>query len=215
MSDVRVVLAAHALLTAEGIKRILADGGFDVVAVARDADDLLAAVPALEPDVAVIASRLGPTRTDENIRAAIAVRGSHPAVGTMILGRRVELDLVTQMVADRADRLGYLLKDRLRDVQDFLDAVATVAAGGSCIDPVLVARLVNAHREDVASLTPREREVLGRMAEGATNVGIARRLGISSRAVEKHAASVFDKLGLPAGEDAHRRVLAVLRYLSR
>lgn len=186
-----------------------------MVATAGDVDALLDAVAEHRPDVVCIVGRLPPTRTNEQLRAAIEIRRRFPEVAVVLLGRTVDLEHAAALIASSPKSVGFLLKDSVDDTSVYTDAVKEVATGGTVVDPALVARLIAAHRDGLARLTAREREVLSLMAEGRSNQAIASHLGISSRAVEKHAASIFDKLDLPATQDAHRRVLAVLRYLSR
>ena len=211
----RVVVAEDSVLLREGIARLLGDHGFDVVGQAGDADDLVRKVGAHKPDVAVVDIRMPPTNTDDGLRAALRIRDEHPQTGVLVLSAYVEETYALELVAESASGLGYLLKDRVADVDGFVDAVSRVADGGSALDPEVVSRLVGRNRRDdpLAELTPREREVLELMAEGRTNAAIAERLVVTERAVEKHVTSIFGKLGLsPAAED-HRRVLAVLTFL--
>jgi DNA-binding NarL/FixJ family response regulator len=212
---VRVVVAEDSVLLREGIARLLGDHGFDVVGQAGDADDLVRKVGAHKPDVAVVDIRMPPTNTDDGLRAALRIRDEHPQTGVLVLSAYVEEAYALELVAESASGLGYLLKDRVADVDGFVDAVRRVADGGSALDPEVVSRLVGRNRRDdpLAELTPREREVLELMAEGRTNAAIAERLVVTERAVEKHVTSIFGKLDLsPAAED-HRRVLAVLTFL--
>jgi DNA-binding NarL/FixJ family response regulator len=212
---VRVVLAEDSVLLREGVARILQDAGFDVVGQAGTADDLMLKVRSYGPDVAVVDIRMPPTHTDEGLRAAQEIREKHPGVGVLVLSQYVEPTYAMELLAESAEGVGYLLKDRISDVREFADAVRRVADGGSALDPAIVSQLVGRRRGDdpLDQLTPREREVLGLMAEGRSNQGIAERLVVTERAVEKHVTSIFGKLRLPAAAEDHRRVLAVLAYL--
>jgi DNA-binding NarL/FixJ family response regulator len=212
---VRVVVAEDSVLLREGIARLLTERGHEVVGQAADAEDLLRKVGAHRPDVAVVDIRMPPTNTDDGLQAALRIRAEHPQTGVLVLSAYVEDVYAMQLVSDSAEGVGYLLKDRVADVDAFLDAVTRVADGGSALDPQVVSSLLGrAGRDDpLADISPREREVLELMAEGRSNAAIAERLVITERAVEKHVTSIFGKLGLqPAAED-HRRVLAVLTYL--
>jgi DNA-binding NarL/FixJ family response regulator len=211
----RVVVADDSVLLREGVVRLLQEAGFEVVAQAGDAEDLLRKVGAHKPDVAVVDVRMPPTQTDEGLRAAAEIRRSRPGTGVLVLSQVVEAGSALELFADDAGGLGYLLKDRVADIDRFTDAVRRVAEGGSALDPEVVSLLLGRRRREdpLGGLTPREREVLGLMAEGRSNLAIAEQLVVTERAVEKHVTSIFGKLGLtPAAED-HRRVLAVLRYL--
>ena len=211
----RVVVAEDSVLLREGIARLLDERGFDVVGQAADADDLMRKVGAHRPDIAVVDIRMPPTNTDDGLRAALRIRGEHPETGVLVLSAYVEEAYALELVSDSAAGLGYLLKDRIADVDAFVDAVRRVGQGGSALDPEVVARLVGRRRrsDPLESLTPREREVLELMAEGRSNAAIAEALVVTERAVEKHVTSIFGKLDLvPAAED-HRRVLAVLTFL--
>lgn len=210
-----VAIAEDSVLLREGLTRILSDSGIDVIAAYDNADDLLNRIKVETPDIVLLDIRLPPTHTDEGMRAALRIRGDHPAVSVLVLSQYVELGLAMQLLSESAEGVGYLLKDRIGDVADFLDAVRRVAAGGSAIDPQIVSTLLHRRRADgpLEHLTPREREVLGLMAEGNSNAGIAARLVITQRAVEKYVSSVFDKLELPSTGTESRRVLAVLLYL--
>jgi DNA-binding NarL/FixJ family response regulator len=212
---VRVVLAEDSVLLREGVARILADAGFDVVGQAGTADDLLLKVRSYSPDVAVVDIRMPPTHSDEGLRAAQEIREKYPGVGVLVLSQYVEPAYAMELLAESAEGVGYLLKDRISDVRDFADAVRRVAEGGSALDPAIVSQLVGRRRggDPIDDLTPREREVLGLMAEGRSNQGIAERLVVTERAVEKHVTSIFSKLKLPAAAEDHRRVLAVLAFL--
>ena len=211
----RIVLAEDSVLLREGLARLLADGGVEVVAQVGDGPGLVAAVDAYRPDLAVVDVRMPPTHTDEGLRAARAIRAEHPSTAVLVLSQYVEEAYALDLLAESTERTGYLLKDRVSDVDTFTDAVRRVANGGSALDPEVVALLLGRRRREdpLEALTPREREVLGLMAEGRSNAAIAAALVVTERAVEKHVTSIFTKLDLtPASED-HRRVLAVLRYL--
>jgi DNA-binding NarL/FixJ family response regulator len=212
---VRVVVAEDSVLLREGIVRLLEEAEIEVVGQAGDGEDLLRKVRAHKPDVAVTDIRMPPTHTDEGLRAAREIRAELPGVGVLVLSQYVEEGYALDLLADNAAGLGYLLKDRVADVDAFLDAVRRVAGGGSALDPEVVSQLLGRKRRDdpLAELTPREREVLGLMAEGRSNHAIAEHLVITDRAVEKHVTGIFGKLGLSATPDDHRRVLAVLTYL--
>jgi DNA-binding NarL/FixJ family response regulator len=187
----------------------------DVVGTAGDAEDLLRKVRAHKPDVALVDIRMPPTQTDEGLRAAATIRAEQPQTGVLVLSQYVEEAYALELLADNAEGVGYLLKDRVADVERFVDSVRRVGEGGSALDPEVVARLVGRRRREdpLSALSPREREVLGHMAEGRSNHGIAEALVVTERAVEKHVTSIFTKLNLPPAEDDHRRVLAVLTYL--
>ena len=211
----RVVVAEDSVLLREGIVRLLSEAGFEVVGQAGDADDLVRKVSAHKPDVAVVDIRMPPTSTDDGLRAALEIRRRIPGTGVLVLSQYVEEGYALELVGDKAEGTGYLLKDRVADVERFVEAVRTVAAGGSVLDPEVVATLLGRRRRDdpLAELTDREREVLALMAEGRSNHAIAEQLVVTERAVEKHVTSIFSKLDLtPASED-HRRVLAVLTFL--
>ena len=210
----RIVIGEDSALFREGLARLLEDAGHEIVAKAADAPSLVEAVDANAPDLAIIDVRMPPDLTDDGARAARAVRGEHPELGIVLLSQHVETRHSVELVA--SGRFGYLLKDRVFDVDDFLDALRRVAGGGSALDPEVVARLIGVHRagNPLASLTSREREVLALMAEGRTNVGIARRLWLTERTVETHIGSILAKLGLANTDEDHRRVLAVLVHLS-
>jgi DNA-binding NarL/FixJ family response regulator len=212
---VRVAIAEDSVLLREGLTRLLEEDGFDVVAQCENADDLLLKVRSFPPDVAIVDIRLPPTHNDEGLRAALEIRSSHPSVGVLVLSQYVEVGLALKLVADSAEGVGYLLKDRISDVEEFVGAVRRVAAGGSALDPIIVSTLLSRHRQDdpISQLTPREREVLELMASGSSNQGIADSLVITLRAVEKYVSSIFGKLGLPSTGSESRRVLAVLLYL--
>jgi DNA-binding NarL/FixJ family response regulator len=210
-----VIVAEDSVLLREGIARLLSEHGFEVVGQAGDAEDLLRKVGAHKPDVAVIDIRMPPTNTDDGLRAALQIRDDHPETGVLVLSAYVEEAYALELVADSAAGLGYLLKDRVADVDRFVEAVRRVAEGGSALDPEVVSRLLGRTRRDgpLAELTRREREVLELMAEGRTNAAIAERLVVTERAVEKHVTSIFGKLGLSPAPEDHRRVLAVLTFL--
>jgi DNA-binding NarL/FixJ family response regulator len=212
---VRVALAEDSVLLREGIVRLLKEEGFEVVGAASSAPELLDLVEAHEPHVCVVDIRMPPTHTDEGLRAAHAIRDDYPGVGVLILSQHVDLGLALKLVERGVEGLGYLLKDRISEVAEFADSIRRVGEGGSAIDPSLVSQLLSLRREadELARLTRREKEVLGLMAQGYSNVGIAERLVISVSAAEKHVAAIFDKLGLHNTGDTHRRVLAVLTYL--
>ena len=211
----KVVLADDSVLLREGVARILEESGFDVVGQAGNPDELMLKVRSYSPDVAVVDIRMPPTHTDEGLRAAKEIRERHPGVGVLVLSQYVEPEYAMDLLADSAEGVGYLLKDRISDVKEFASSVRRVAEGGSALDPSVVSQLVGRRRGDdpVSDLTPREREVLELMAEGRSNGGIAERLVITERAVEKHVTSIFGKLRLASAPEDHRRVLAVLAFL--
>jgi DNA-binding NarL/FixJ family response regulator len=211
----RVVVAEDNMLLREGISRLLEDAGMEIVGRCETGEELLEAVQAHGPDVALIDIRLPPDHTDEGLRAAEEIRARHPGTSVLVLSQYVELDLAMRLVGDSAEGTGYLLKDRVADVDEFAGAVRRVAAGGTALDPSIVSQLLGRRRDDdpLERLTPREREVLELMAEGCSNQAIAERLVITVRAVEKHVTSIFGSLGLPSTGAEHRRVLAVLAYL--
>jgi DNA-binding NarL/FixJ family response regulator/class 3 adenylate cyclase len=212
----RVVIADDSVLLREGIAKLLEDAGFDVAGQSGTADDLMLKVRSYKPDVAIVDIRMPPTHTDEGLRAAKEIREKHPDVGVLVLSQYVEAGYALELLQESAEGMGYLLKDRVADVQEFADAVRRVGEGGSALDPTVVSRLVGRRREDdpLGQLTPREREVLELMAEGRSNQAIADKLVVTPRAVEKHVTSIFGKLGLPASGEDHRRVLAVLTFLN-
>jgi DNA-binding NarL/FixJ family response regulator len=212
---VRVAIAEDSVLLREGLVRLLADAGSDVVAQCGTGDELLDEVRKSPPDVVIVDIRLPPTHNDEGMRAALEIRQRHPNVGVLVLSQYVELGLAMKLLAESAEGVGYLLKDRIGDVDDFLGAVRRVAGGGSALDPIIVSTLLSRRRADdpLEHLTPREREVLELMATGSSNQGIADRLVITVRAVEKYVSSIFDKLELPSSGSESRRVLAVLMFL--
>ncbi|MCG3044158.1 response regulator transcription factor [Streptomyces sp. S1A] len=217
---VRVVIAEDSVLLREGLTRLLGDRGHEVVAGVGDGEALVEVVGELAdageaPDVVVADVRMPPSHTDEGLRAAVRLRARHPGLSVLVLSQYVEEQYATELLAGSGRGVGYLLKDRVAEVREFADAVVRVARGGTALDPEVVAQLLGrSRRQDVlAGLTPREREVLGLMAEGRTNSAIARQLVVSDGAVEKHVGNIFLKLGLPPGGEDHRRVLAVLTYL--
>jgi DNA-binding NarL/FixJ family response regulator len=214
-TPLRVALAEDSLLLRDGLVRLFTSAGMQVTAQCGTADELLLHVRSYPPDVVVVDIRLPPTHTDEGMRAALRIREQHPGVGVLVLSQYLEAGLATQLLGDAGEGVGYLLKDRISDVEDFVDAVRRVARGGSAIDPQIVSRLLGRQRRDdpLERLTRREREVLELMAVGNSNHGIADALGITTRGVEKYVSSIFDKLGLPATSADSRRVLAVLRLL--
>jgi DNA-binding NarL/FixJ family response regulator len=215
MTPMRVVIAEDAAMMREGLTRLLADRGHQVVAAVADGDALLAAVAEHQPDVAVADIRMPPTHTDEGLRAAVELRRRHPGTAVVVFSQYIETRYVSELLEGGAAGVGYLLKDRVADVAEFTDALARVAAGGTALDPEAVSQLVRSSRRaaGLAALTPRERDVLALMAEGRSNAGIAAALVVSAGVVEKHVASIFGKLNLPPTEADNRRVLAVLRYL--
>jgi DNA-binding NarL/FixJ family response regulator len=212
---VRVAIAEDGVLLREGLTRLLGEAGFEVVAQCGDADELLLEARSNSLDAVIVDIRLPPTHSDEGLRAAIEIRERYPSVGVLVLSQYVELGLAMKLLADSAEGVGYLLKDRIGDVDDFISAVRRVADGGSAIDPIIVSTLLSRQRSDdpLELLTPREREVLVLMAEGSSNQGIADKLVITTRAVEKYVSSIFGKLGLPSTGSESRRVLAVLAFL--
>jgi DNA-binding NarL/FixJ family response regulator len=211
----RVVIADDSVLLRAGLARLLEDAGFDVVGQAADAEDLLRKVRAHKPDVAVTDIRMPPTQTDEGLRAAQQIRTEMPEVGVMVLSQFIDEGYALELLQGSAEGVGYLLKDRVADIDAFVDALRRVAGRGSVLDPEVVSQLLGRRRGDdpLERLTPREHEVLGQMAQGRSNGAIARDLVVTERAIEKHVTSIFSKLGLSAADDGHRRVLAVLTYL--
>ena len=211
----RVVIAEDSVLLREGLVRLIEDSGSLVVAAVGDGPALVAAVEEHRPDVSVVDVRMPPTQRDEGLRAAIEARRRVPGSPVLVLSQYVERQYASELLADGAGGVGYLLKDRVADVREFMDSLRRVASGGTALDPEVVAQLMVRRRGDdrVTALTPREREVLAAMAEGRTNLGIAEKLSISEGATEKHIGNIFGKLELPDSEGAHRRVLAVLAYL--
>jgi DNA-binding NarL/FixJ family response regulator len=214
---VRVVIAEDLALLRDGLTRLLRDNGFDVVAAVRDADALLHAIAREQPDIAIVDIRLPPTFRDEGLRAALDVRVRSPDTAILVVSQYVEQTYATELLAEGRGGVGYLLKDRIMDVDDFVDAVRRVAEGGTALDPEVVANLFARRRaeEPLARLSPRELEVLGLMAEGRSNAAIAGALVLTVGAVEKHIANIFIKLRLPPSDTNHRRVLAVLAYLQQ
>jgi DNA-binding NarL/FixJ family response regulator len=212
---VRVVLADDAVLLREGVARLLGEAGFDVVGQSATAEDLLLKVRSYSPDVAITDIRMPPTQTDEGLRAALEIRARFPKVGVLVLSQHADVGLAMKLLAEDAEGVGYMLKDRVTDIDEFAEAVRRVGHRGSVIDPTIVSQLLHRSRRDdpLEDITPREREVLELMAQGRSNQGIAERLVITERAVQKHITSIFRKLGLPASTDDHRRVLAVLAFL--
>jgi DNA-binding NarL/FixJ family response regulator len=211
----RVVIAEDSVLLRAGLTRIIADAGEEVVATVGAADELMIAVERHQPDLAIIDVRMPPTHTDDGLRAAIAIRARWPPIGILVLSQYVEERYASELLAGETRAIGYLLKDRVADVNEFLAAVRRVGGGGTALDPEVVAQLLarSRRRDPLDRLTPREREVLSLMAEGRTNPAIARALVVTDKAVEKHVSNIFAKLDLPPAEDDHRRVLAVLQYV--
>ncbi len=211
----RVVIAEDSVLLREGLARVLADGGFEVVAQAGDADELRRHVRMQKPDVAIVDIRMPPTQTDEGARAAIELRAEQPEVAVLLLSQIVEATHALALASENPSGFGYLLKDRVLEIDDFLEAVRRVAKGGTAIDPEVIAQLLGRRREEdpLGVLTPREREVLTLMAEGLSNRGICEKLVVSPKTVETHVNSIFWKLDLVPAPDEHRRVLAVLAFL--
>lgn len=212
----RVVIADDSVLLREGIASLLEDAGFEVVGQSATADDLMLKVRSYKPAVAIVDIKMPPTQTDEGLQAAKEIRERHPEVGVLVLSQYVEPGYAMELLQGSAEGVGYLLKDRVSDIREFTEAVRRVAEGGSALDPTVVSRLVGRRRgeDPLDALTPREREVLELMAEGRSNGAIAEKLVVTARAVEKHVTSIFSKLNLPATEQDHRRVLAVLRLLN-
>ncbi len=212
----RAVVADDSLIAREGIVSLLRRAGLDVVAEAASADELLRAVDEHRPDVAVVDVRMPPTHTDEGLVAAREIRARHPRIGIVVLSQHVEAGIAMRLLAETPGGLGYVLKDRVTEIGEFAGTLRRVAAGGSALDPKLISLLLSGPRDDgrLAALSEREREVLGLIAQGFSNAAIAKRLVVTEGAVQKHVGSIFAKLGLPAGEDVNRRILAVLSYLS-
>jgi DNA-binding NarL/FixJ family response regulator len=212
---VRCVIAEDSVLLREGVARLLTDAGMEVVSSCTTVPDLMHTVRARAPDVAIVDIRLPPSYQDEGLRAALEIRAGHPSVGVLVLSQYLEVGLALKLFTHTAAGAGYLLKDRISEVAEFTSAVRRIAEGGSAIDPIIVSTLVSRHRDDdpLAALTPREREVLVLMAEGRSNQGIADKLVITLRGVEKYVSTIFNKLGLPSAGSDSRRVLAVLLYL--
>lgn len=213
----RVVIAEDSVLLREGLARLLADGGIETVAVTGDGPGLVASVAEHDPDLAIVDVRMPPSHTDEGLRAALEARSLRPGLPILVLSQYVEERYATELLGRGATAVGYLLKERVADVSEFLDAVRRVASGGTVIDPEVIGQLLNRYRRDdpLSSLTAREREVLALMAEGRSNTAIAARMVVTEGAIEKHISSIFAKLGLGPAPDDHRRVLAVLTYLGR
>jgi DNA-binding NarL/FixJ family response regulator len=214
-APLRVVIAEDSVLLREGIVRLLEQSGFEVAGQAGDGEDLLRKVGAHKPDIAVVDVRMPPTHTDEGLRAAHRIRAEHPDTAVLVLSQYVDEAYAFELLSDSTESTGYLLKDRVADVESFTDAVRRVAGGGSALDPEVVSMLLGRRRREdpLAELSPREREVMGLMAEGRSNSAMAATLGVSERAVEKHVTAIFSKLDLPPAAADHRRVLAVLRFL--
>jgi len=212
---VRTVLAEDNALLRDGVARLLADHGIDVVASVTTAEDLLAAVQEYAPDIAVVDVRMPPTHTDEGLRAALAIRRDHPSTAVLVFSQWVETSYARRLLAGEPTRIGYLLKDRIVSTGDFIASLRRVAAGGTALDPEVVRQLFAAHVADegIARLSLREKEILSLLAEGRSNAAIAERLHLADRSVEKHITAIFTKLDLPHHPSDHRRVLAVLRYL--
>ena len=209
----RIVIADDAVLLREGAARLLEDAGFEVVGQAADADDLMRKVRAHKPDVAIIDVRMPPDNSDDGLRAALSIRQELPDVGILLLSQYVEDRYIGELLAGGTEGIGYLLKDRVGEIERFTEAVQRVGRGGSVLDPEVVAQMVGRREEPLSELTERERDVLALMAEGYSNRAIAETIFVSERAVERHVTSIFSKLGLEATGQEHRRVLAVLRYL--
>jgi DNA-binding NarL/FixJ family response regulator len=214
-SGLRIVIAEDAAIMRDGLTQTLARRGHDVVAAVADADELIKAVASHLPDVAVIDVRMPPTHTDEGLRAAMTIRRDHPGVGTLVFSQYIEARAAGELLASSPGGVGYLLKDRVADVSDFIEAISSVARGGTVLDPEVVRQLFAASKrtESLGSLTGREREVLALIAEGRSNTAIASSLFISPGVVEKHVASIFAKLGLAPSDSDNRRVIAAIRYL--
>ncbi|MEU0156723.1 response regulator transcription factor [Micromonospora fulviviridis] len=211
----RIVLAEDSTLLREGLARLLADEGHQVVAATADAEQLITAVEQHRPDVVVTDVRMPPTNTDDGLRAALEIRRRWPDIAVLVLSQYVERRYAAKLLADRSEGVGYVLKDRVAQVENFLDALDRVAAGSTALDPEVVRQLISAtrHTDPLSRLTPRERDVLHHMAQGHTNAAIAERLHISQSAIEKHVNTIFDKLDLSHATGYSRRILAILRYL--
>ena len=211
----RVVLAEDSVLLREGVARLLEDEGFEIVAQTGSAEDLMLKVRSYSPNVVIVDIRMPPTHTDEGLKAAQEIKETYPEVGVLVLSQYVEPTYAMELLAESAEGVGYLLKDRVSNVDEFTAAVRRVGEGGSALDPAIVSQLVGRRRRDdpLDQLTPREREVLEHMAQGRSNQGIANELVVTERAIEKHVTSIFGKLRLPHATEDHRRVLAVLTYL--
>jgi DNA-binding NarL/FixJ family response regulator len=212
---VQVVIAEDSVLLRAGLTGLLTDAGHEIVAAVGDADSLLDVVKRHQPDMCVTDVRMPPTNTDDGLRAARQIRADHPSVGILVLSQYVEERYATELLSEDTSGIGYLLKDRIADVADFLSAVDRVGGGGTALDPEVVSQLLarSRRKDPLERLSPRERDVLGLMAEGRTNTAIARQLVVSDGAVEKHISNIFTKLDLPPTDGDHRRVLAVLRWL--
>lgn len=215
MQQLRVVVADDSVLLREGLVRVLREAGFDVVGAFGDGDELLAALPQLRPDLAVLDVRMPPTFRDEGVRVAIEARQVQPGLGILLLSQYVEVAYASELLASGGAGVGYLLKDRVASLEELQDAVARIAGGGTVLDPEVVTHLIGRRSDPLDSLTPREREVLTLMAEGRTNAAIAEALFVGTGAVEKNVTSIFQKLGLEDSGSDHRRVLAVLTWLQR
>ena len=213
----RVVIADDNLIVRDGLAALLREAGVEVAAQVGSVDDLLTEVDRSHPDVAIVDVRMPPTHTDEGLHAAHEIRARHPGVGILILSQHVEVGIVNRLITQSAEGLGYLLKDRLTELEDFIATLHRVADGGSALDPKVLEELLSRPpaEDPLAALAPREREVLALVAEGRTNYGIAERMVITEGSVQKYVTSIFGKLGLPAGDADHRRVLSVLAYLQR
>ncbi len=211
----RIVIAEDSVLLRDGLSRLLGDAGHELVALVGDADSLVDAVLELQPDLAVVDVRMPPTHTDDGLRAAVEIRRRSPEVGILVLSQYVEEQYARELLAGDSSGVGYLLKDRIADVGDFLSAVERVGTGGAAFDPEVVSQILarSSRQDPISRLTPREREVMALMAEGRSNTAIAAALVVSDGAIEKHVSNIFAKLDLPQAETDHRRVLAVLRWL--
>jgi DNA-binding NarL/FixJ family response regulator len=211
----RIAIAEDSVILRDGLVELLTSRGHEVIAAVGDGDALLTAVAIDPPDVAVVDIRMPPTHTDEGLRAAIEIRRKYPLVGVLVFSQYIETRYAAELLGGRSDRVGYLLKDRIADVTDFIDALGRIAAGGTVLDPEVITQMLGASRKTdvVAALTARERAVLELMAEGRTNAAIAKTLFVGEGSIEKHVTSIFAKFGLPPSDANHRRVLAVLRYL--
>jgi DNA-binding NarL/FixJ family response regulator len=211
----RIVIAEDSVLLRAGLTRILADAGEEIVATVGDAESLIGVVERNMPDLAIVDVRMPPTHTDDGLRAALTIRNTWPSVGILVLSQYVEERYATELLANDTRAIGYLLKDRIADVSEFIEAVRRVGDGGTALDPEVVSQLLARSRrhDPLAALSPREREVLALMAEGRSNPAIARQLVVSDKAVEKHVSNIFAKLDLPPTDSDHRRVVAVLRWL--
>lgn len=209
----QIVIAEDAVIVRDGLAQLLATRGHEVVAGVASPEALREAVRRYDPEVAIVDIRMPPTHTDEGLRAAVELRRDHPCLGILLFSQYIETRYASRLLADSPAGVGYLLKERVADIDVFVDALERVAAGGTALDPEVISRLLKAGHGGLDALTPRETKVLALMAEGRTNAAIARTLAVSERAVEKHVSGIFTKLGLPPSTDDHRRVLAVLRFL--